>query len=96
MVGDRCVGGGVRVVKSTYCGGEQSLSAHNFNSSTHCKNFGIYSSEAHQAKICLRSMFGQRRPRSDCGDAQSDQGLRCPLTKSLDTRECINGEQMPG
>ena len=25
-----------------------------------------------------------------------DQGLHCPLTKSLDTPECINEEQMPG
>ena len=24
--------------------------------------------------------------------AQSDQGLRCPLTESLDTIQCINGE----
>ena len=39
---------------------------------------------------------GQRRPRSDCADAQSDQGLCCPLTESLDTVECISGEQMPG
>ena len=29
-------------------------------------------------------------------DAQSDQGLRCPLTYSFDIIECINGEQMPG
>ena len=28
--------------------------------------------------------------------AQSDQGLRCLLPKSLDTVECSNGEQMPG
>ena len=24
------------------------------------------------------SVYGQRRPRSDCADAQSDLGLRCP------------------
>ena len=28
--------------------------------------------------------------------AQSDQGLCFPLTESLDTIECINGQQMPG
>ena len=39
---------------------------------------------------------GQRRPRTACASAQSDQPLRCPLTESLDTTECINGEQMPG
>ena len=38
---------------------------------------------------------GQRRPRSDCASAQSDQGLQCPLKESLDTREWMNGEQRP-
>ena len=28
--------------------------------------------------------------------AQSDPGLQCPLTDSLDTIECINREQIPG
>ena len=37
---------------------------------------------------------GQGRPSSACASAQSDQGLPCPLTESLDTVECINGEQM--
>ena len=27
---------------------------------------------------------------------QSDQGLHCLLTESLDTTECMNGEQRPG
>ena len=39
---------------------------------------------------------GQRRPWSACAFAQSDQGLHCPLTESLDTIECMNGEQRPG
>ena len=39
---------------------------------------------------------GQRRPRSACSSAQSDQGLRCLLTESSGTIECIDGEQMPG
>ena len=30
----------------------------------------------------------QRRPRSDCASAQSDQGLRCLLTESLATAGC--------
>ena len=38
---------------------------------------------------------GQRRPRSACASAQSDQGLRCPLKDSLDTTKCINGEKCP-
>ena len=37
----------------------------------------------------------QPRPRSDCASAQSDQGLHCLQTKSLDTIECFSGEQMP-
>ena len=31
---------------------------------------------------------GQWKPRSACASAQSDQGLRCQLTKSLDTTKC--------
>ena len=42
------------------------------------------------------STYGQQRPRSACASAQSDQGLRCPLTESLVTIWCINGEGMPG
>ena len=41
---------------------------------------------------CMR----QRRRRSDCAFVQSDLGLHCPLTESLDAIECINGEKMPG
>ena len=39
---------------------------------------------------------GQRRPRSACASAQSDQGLQCPLTEKPDTTICMNGEQRPG
>ena len=39
---------------------------------------------------------GQRRPRSACASAQSDQGLHCPLTESFDTIKRIIGAQMPG
>ena len=28
--------------------------------------------------------------------AQSDQGLHCPRTESLDTNDNLNGEQRPG
>ena len=34
-------------------------------------------------------------PRSAGTPAQSDQGLHCLLTESLDTTECMNGEQSP-
>ena len=30
------------------------------------------------------------------GPDQSDQSLRCPLTESFDTDECISGVQRPG
>ena len=39
---------------------------------------------------------GQRRTRSDCAHAQSDQDFCCHLTELLDTTECINGEQKSG
>ena len=32
-------------------------------------------------------LCGQRRHRSDCASAQSDQGLRCPPTETLYTVE---------
>ena len=38
---------------------------------------------------------GQQGPWSDCASAQSDQGLYCPLSESMDTTECMNGEQRP-
>ena len=38
----------------------------------------------------------QRKPRSACAFAQSDQGLHYPLTESLNTIECMNGGQRPG
>ena len=44
----------------------------------------------------LQVMCGQRRPRSDCAHAQSDQGLSCPQTESLDIVECFNGKEMSG
>ena len=54
-------------------------------------------------KICVAlcvnvfaGICGQQRPRSDCASAQSDLGLYCPLTESLDTTECMNGQQRPG
>ena len=44
---------------------------------------------------CVFGLCAERRPRSDCASLQSDLVLRCPLTESLDTTECINGEQRP-
>ena len=41
-------------------------------------------------KQCFLGIYGQRRPRSDCTFAQSDQGLHCPHTKSTDTVKCID------
>ena len=36
---------------------------------------------------------GQRRPRSDCASAQSNQDPHCPLTEPLDTTICMSREQ---
>ena len=38
----------------------------------------------------------QGRSRSACASAQSDQGLCCSLTESINTTEYLNGEQRPG
>ena len=38
----------------------------------------------------VRGICGQRRHRSDCACALSDQGLRCPLTEAPDTVGYIN------
>ena len=56
-------------------------------------------SKGDHLKTCRNVSSGirvQREPRSDCADAQSDQGLRCPQIESFDTVDCINGEQLPG
>ena len=46
--------------------------------------------------MCSESgIWGQRWPRSICAVVQSDQGLDCQLTESLDTTECMNGERGP-
>ena len=46
---------------------------------------------------CVFGHMGQQRPRSDCMDVstESDWGLHCLLTESLETAECMNGEQWP-
>ena len=41
-------------------------------------------------KMCLRGICEQRRSKSACAPAQSDQGFRCPLTELLPTKENIN------
>ena len=52
--------------------------------------------DAFHTKNVFSGIFGQQRPRSACASAQSDQGLRCPHTESLDTIECSSGEEMLG
>ena len=41
-----------------------------------------------------KHIFGHMQTAKD--SAQSDQGLHCPLTESVDTTECMNGEQRLG
>ena len=55
-----------------------------------CNIFTPTSYGPHQAKMCHWVMCRQRR------HAQSDQGLHCPLTESLDTTESMNGQQRRG
>ena len=58
--------------------------------------FGTGSLWAALRENMSKGVCGQQRPRSACASAQSDQGLYCPQTESLDTIERFNGEQMPG
>ena len=44
---------------------------------------------------CVFGYVRIARPRSACTSVQSDQGLCYSLTESLNTTECINGEQIP-
>ena len=44
------------------------------------------------AAPCEKSVFGHIRTVN--ASALFDQGLYCPLTESLDTIECMNGEKM--
>ena len=51
--------------------------------------------KGHAMRKCPRANAdskGQTHP----SHPRSFQGLLCPLTESLDTVVCINGEQMPG
>ena len=41
----------------------------------------------------LLGICGHPKPRSACTSTHSDQSLHCQLTESLDTKECMNGEQ---
>ena len=47
-------------------------------------------------KTAKSQKCGQRSPRAACTPSHSDQGLHRPLTVSLDTAGCKNGEQRPG
>ena len=45
----------------------------------------------------VKRCFGHMRTvkaQITCASAESDRGLHCLLTESLDTTECLNGEQM--
>ena len=53
----------------------------------------VYKGRALQKK-CLRASADSEGP--DPHIRTSDQGLHCPFTESLDTTECMNGEQRPG
>ena len=44
---------------------------------------------------CVFRHMQTGKPRSDFASVQSDQGLHCLLAESLDTTECMNGEQRP-
>ena len=47
----------------------------------------------HLMKMCLQAYADSEIPDQPFAFAQSDQGLPCPLTASLNTTDCMNGEQ---
>ena len=61
-----------------------------------CRLRSVTYCEPCQAKLFIRGMRRQQRPRSECADAHSDLGHRYLLQASLDTIEYANGEQRPG
>ena len=52
----------------------------------HCGNMSILAAPCVNASS---GIYGQWRPKSACVSAQSNQGLCCPLTQSLDTIESL-------
>ena len=48
--------------------------------------------EPRHIRMYLCGICGERRPRSDCAEAQSDQGIRCPPRpiETLDVVQCID------
>ena len=51
------------------------------------------SRKSHSPTALPGPCHAQQRPRSVCAFAQSNQGLRCPLTELLDTTKCETEEQ---
>ena len=86
LVHQMCIFLNLRVVRGTYlqaCSKTERCS--------YWKGLHIAQSQikwAARSKVCFRGLHGQRRPRSDCADAQFEQGLSCPLLESLGTKEC--------
>ena len=74
---------------------ELSLITDNYHTTLYVSKYSVIGWVRPCKKLSL-VLCGQQRPRSACASAQSDQGLHCPLTESLDATECINGAQMPG
>ena len=57
--------------------------------SSEVRTEALLTSTVPHAKNVSLGVWGQRRPRSACAFAQSDQGLHCLLTESLETKEYI-------
>ena len=51
--------------------------------------------DAQHGKKGTYRVRGQRMPRSTCAFAQSDQNLRCAVTESLETIDCIGEQRRP-
>ena len=76
-----------------------------FNGTKQCSSF-LYAdamrtvvTEVNIYSVMRKRVFGHMqtlRARISLASAQSDQGLRCPLTELLEANESNNGDRMPG
>ena len=61
-----------------------------------CDRYSAFTNWAVTFENMTQSLYRQQRPRSAYSSAQSDQGLPCTITESLDTTKYIDEEQSSG
>ena len=66
----------------------------NFHQITRDPFYGILYKPTVTCENMPSGLCVQRKPRSACASTQSDQGIRCPFTESLDTINNVAKHQM--